>query len=415
MKVMLALHPECKVEWLGVSRLGRRTALSDQLLLTTLSEGVELNKIEQLSTTLAGFTVSEVLNTLHSRRLLQWRLISDDGIQIAAAAPQRTGEPWPNFNSGHVGGISRFASVHNQSGVWVLASGASNWEVVLESSGLVQLANDDRNLLAFLAPLGLLDEADSSPALAMWEPLDLMFATRIAMDFDPEHIGGTFRFRELSGPTGYEQAKDFTGEILSLPDPPPLPAVDFGALVDQRRSIRDFTDEPVPIEVLSSLLWHTLRVTRFLPLDPEIEDSYDSVVKSVASAGAAAAIDAWVVARDVCGVESGTWWYNPLTHQLHRTSHSTLTFDAEQAPQISIILATRHERLAWKYERLAFSLALRDAGVLIHALQLTATALGLASVPQGGSANRELIEAMATDQYRRMPIGQVWVGNPAMK
>jgi SagB-type dehydrogenase family enzyme len=283
------------------------------------------------------------------------------------------------------------------------------------------MAEGDRDLLAFLAPLGLLDDADDSPSLVMWEPLDLLFATRIAWDFAPEHIGASFRFREIFGPTGYEQSAEFPGDTVSLPAPPPLPAVDFGVLVDQRRSIRNFIDEPVPIDLLSSLLWHTMRVTRFQPLNPDIQDAYDTAFKPVASSGAVAAIDAWVVARDVRGLESGTWWYNPLTHQLHRTSHSTIALDVEQvptlngeqAPQISIILASRHERLAWKYERLALTSALRDSGVLIHALQLTATALGLGTVPLGASANRELIEVMATDQYRRMPIAQVWVGNPA--
>ncbi len=410
---MVALHHECSVEWLGVSGFGRRTAISDQVLLATLATGVDLEEVDRLSTTLSGHTVSDILTTLHSRRLLQWRLVDDDGALIAAAGPQRMGEPWPDFGSGHAGGLSRFASVHVRSGAWVLESGASAWEVMLESTGLSHLADEDRDLLAFLAPMGLLADADDSPSLVMWEPLDLMFATRIAMDFAPEHIGGGFRFRELFGPTGFEQSAEFPGDVVSLPTPAPLPAADFATIVDQRRSIRDFADEPVSIELLSSLLWHTMRVTHFLPLNPQIEDAYDAALKSVASAGAIAAIDAWVVARDVRGVESGTWWYNPLTHQLHRTSHSTITFNADQAPQISIILASRHERLAWKYERLALSLALRDVGVLIHAIQLTATALGLGSVPQGGSAHRELIEVMATDPYRRMPIAQVWVGNPA--
>jgi len=411
--IVVALHPECIVEWLGVSRGGRRTALSDMVLVMAMTNGVMLEEIEQLTTTIAGHTARTVLETLQQRRLLQWRLVGEDGAVVAVASPLAAGVGWPCFDPPRGGALSRFASVSVRSGTWIVESGASRWEVELDSSSMARLTDADPDLLAFLSPLGLLDDHDESASLVRWEALDLMFATRSSLDLAPEHIGATFRFREVMGPTPFDQTAEFPGLAVSLPVPPPLPTVALGDLIDQRRSVFNFRDQPLPVELLSSLLWHTLRVTRLMSRDPAVKDSYDFAMKPVSSSGAMSAIDAWVMARDVSGLSTGTWWYNPLTHQLHQTSGRVVDQGLASDPPATVILATRHERLAWKYERIAFNVALRDTGVLIHALQLTAAALGVGTCAQGAAANSDLAEVMGTDPLRRMPTGQLWVGLPA--
>ena len=45
------------------------------------------------------------------------------------------------------------------------------------------------------------------------------------------------------------------------------------------------------------------------------------------------------------------------------------------------LITARHARTAWKYGGIACALELKDAGVIMHALQLAAVALGLGMCP----------------------------------
>ena len=395
-----------------MSRNDRRTMISDHVLLTTLAAGIPVDDIHLHRTTVPNLTTGQVVEILHDRRLLEWRLVGDAGDVIACAEPLSTGEPWPNFDADGGKDLSRFVTMRPHGEKWVLESGASRWEVQLDATGVSKLTAADEEILRFLAPLGLLNDIDASPSLMTWEPLDLLFATRNRIELAPERCGNRFPFRGSLDRPSYDQAAEFSGVRIPLPSPTNLPSVDFGSLAAQRSSKRSFRQEPLSLELLSSLLWHTLRVTDLAPADSEDPDSYDVAFRPVASSGAAAVIDAWVMARNVRGVACGTWWYNPLTHELHQTSSRTVESELAPPAPIAILLASRHERLAWKYERLAFSLALRDAGVIIHALQLTAEALGLGATAWGAGAISDVSQAMGTDPFRRMPVGEVYIGIP---
>lgn len=414
MKIILELNSECVVEWLGLILHNKRTKLTDMSLLEKLQSGVEITELEYLSTTVPEVTASQVLKILHQRRLLQWRLVDQNGSTVATARPLSANEPWPEFPMIPGGDLSRFTSSRMRGGSWVIESGASRWEVELPVSGMAQLVAAQKDLLTFMAPFDLLIDRDQTASLTMWEPNDLMLATRSSMDLAPEHVGGTFRFRQEMEPTAFYSQKLFSGTLATLPPPQPLPEVKFSSVVENRRSIREFHDRRLSGELVSTLLWHTLRAREVQLRNPEIDNSYDAAFKSVPSSGGVAAIDAWLMIRDVDGIDSGTWWYDPINHELRRTSDSIFGFDGASAPQFAILLATRHERLAWKYERLALHLALCDAGVVIHALQLTATALGLGAYPIGGISQVNASEHMSCSLFTHMPICQVLVGHPVI-
>src|SRR5262249_23025781 len=52
---------------------------------------------------------------------------------------------------------------------------------------------------------------------------------------------------------------------------------------------------------------------------------------------------------------------------------------ATAAPQILITIAARFGRVSWKYSSIAFSLILKDAGVLMQTFYLRATDMGWAA------------------------------------
>ena len=86
---------------------------------------------------------------------------------------------------------------------------------------------------------------------------------------------------------------------------------------------------------------------------------------------------------------------------------------ASAAPQILIVIAARFGRVSWKYSSVAYSLILKDVGVLTQTLYLAATDMGL-----GGCA----IGTNNIDRFARMtglefaiegPVGQFALGRAA--
>ena len=66
---------------------------------------------------------------------------------------------------------------------------------------------------------------------------------------------------------------------------------------------------------------------------------------------------------------------------------------ASAVPQILITIAARFGRVSWKYSSIAFSLILKDAGVLMQTFYLMAADMGLGGCAIG-IANLELFANM---------------------
>ena len=68
--------------------------------------------------------------------------------------------------------------------------------------------------------------------------------------------------------------------------------------------------------------------------------------------------------------------------------------------------------MAWKYSAIAYSLILKDVGVLLQTLYLTATDMGLGGCAIG-TGNIELFARMTgQDFHHEGPVGQFALGRP---
>src|SRR5258708_8703897 len=84
--------------------------------------------------------------------------------------------------------------------------------------------------------------------------------------------------------------------------------------------------------------------------------------------------------------------------------------DAPAPPQILITIAARFGRISWKYSSIAYSLILKDVGVLIQTLYLMATDMGLGGCAIGTS-NIDLFAKMTgIDFHVDGPVGQFALG-----
>ncbi len=80
------------------------------------------------------------------------------------------------------------------------------------------------------------------------------------------------------------------------------------------------------------------------------------------------------------------------------------------APQILITIAARFDRISWKYSSIAYSLILKDVGVLIQTLYLMATDMGLGGCAIG-SNNIDLFARMTGIEFHvEGPVGQFALG-----
>ena len=87
--------------------------------------------------------------------------------------------------------------------------------------------------------------------------------------------------------------------------------------------------------------------------------------------------------------------------------------DAEGLPQILITITARFKRIAWKYSAIAYSLILKDVGVLLQTLYLTATDMGLGGCAIGTS-NIGLFEKLTGQPFHvEGPVGQFALGRGA--
>jgi SagB-type dehydrogenase family enzyme len=128
------------------------------------------------------------------------------------------------------------------------------------------------------------------------------------------------------------------------------------------------------------------------------------------------------LAVDKCeGLDRGFYFYDAGEHALVRIEVRMPEFEAllksaafamgeTGVPQVLITIAARFGRVSWKYSSIAYSLILKDVGVLTQTFYLMATAMGLGGCAIG-SFNIDLFARMTgIDFYVEGPVGQFAIG-----
>jgi len=143
-----------------------------------------------------------------------------------------------------------------------------------------------------------------------------------------------------------------------------------------------------------------------------------------ASAGALYETDVVVIAHRVTGLTQGAYLYRPGAHALRPfkgdpASMDGPLFDASQftvagiqRPQALLVMAARFPDLAIKYDGIAYSLMLKNAGWIQAAIQGAATAMGLGSVPIGTGDAVAFERATGLDRYRHGSTGEIAISVP---
>jgi oxazoline/thiazoline dehydrogenase len=326
--------------------------------------------------------------------------------------------------------LSRFAFVRPEDGALELESPLAAGRAILSGHRGGALAGalaagetagldaDERAAVALLAAAGLLagELEEREPARAWeWHDLLLHMETRGWSDGRPR--GGTYRLRGIVDPPP-DARRHHDGAVVELEraDLEELVRSDvpFAAVVERRRSERRFDDaRPVTAAELGRLL-HRAAARRILFTHQGVELSR----RPAPSAGALAALELYAVVRRCDGLDPGLYHYEADTHRLRHIGAvppelAGALADAGDPPQVTLAVFLRHARIAWKYERIAYQLALLDLGVLYQMLWLTATAMGLGGFPLGSVAAERFAAAAGSDPLEETGLGAFLLGRPA--
>lgn len=337
----------------------------------------------------------------------------------------------PVTAAGYAAALPQLASVAADTLAYLVAAG-----MVVRAEGTEETEGHDSELPVFAE--------DTDPALAGWSGVDLMFHTRRTLGRHDNAFGATYP----RGSGSPEQAVKprLPGPSIPLHRPrwEDLAAVDptLAVAMEGRRSMRVYGPEPVTAAELGVLLYRTARVRSLItpPLSAESFREPDAAAGARPTAGAGAngndprltdrpypgggacyEIELYVTVGQCQGIAPAIYHYDPLGHQLELVNSDRVMVDellksASQAavidvpPPVLITMTARFQRLTWKYEGMAYAVALIDLGVLIQSLYLVCTAMGLAPCALGSVRIDVPARAFGTDWRLEPTMGQFMLG-----
>jgi SagB-type dehydrogenase family enzyme len=271
-------------------------------------------------------------------------------------------------------------------------------------------------------------EGDAS--LVMWDFHDLLFHTRSTEGRQASPLGGIYPHAGTLPPLPAERPA-WPGRRIELSPfaaegQPDLP---IAGLLRKRHSARDFDKtHPITLGELAQLLDCTARVkSRWeSPVDFDGSDgplvSYTS--RPYPAAGSAYELELYLAVANCAELPRGFYHYDASAHALTAIEAADaqlgamlggaqFAMDAATEPQVLITIAARFGRLSWKYAGIAYSLVLKDVGVLLQTLYLAATDMGLGGCAIGTS-NIELFSKMTGLPFHvEGPVGVFALGRSA--
>jgi len=169
-------------------------------------------------------------------------------------------------------------------------------------------------------------------------------------------------------------------EVIKLPEPRYDSELSLEQSLLNRRSIRNYTGEPLTLQELSQLLWAAQGLT-----DPR-------GFRAAPSAGGLYPLELYIVAGDVEGLTAGIYRYQPDGHQLVKTGDgdkraelagAALGQEWVEEGAVSIVFTAVYERTTGKYGDRGVRYVHMEVGHAAQNLCLQATALGLGAVTVG--------------------------------
>lgn len=178
-----------------------------------------------------------------------------------------------------------------------------------------------------------------------------------------------------------------------------VPAIDLRDAIEQRRTVRAYSDKPLSLEELTYLLWVSQGVKRV--------SSKPSTARTVPSAGARHAFETYLLVNRVTGLESGLYRYAAIENGLLRLDApediagavARACLDQSQITNsaATFIWVAVTERMYWRYVERGYRYLHLDAGHVCQNLALGAEQTGCGICPIAAFDDEQLNATLGLD------------------
>lgn len=177
-------------------------------------------------------------------------------------------------------------------------------------------------------------------------------------------------------------------EKVTLPAPRLTGNVSIEETLNNRRSIRAYTNTPLKIAEVSQLVWAAQGVT-----------SNERGLRTAPSGGATYPLELYVVAGNVEGLSPGVYRYIPKEHALQRVMEGdkrvalkdcTLNQNFVADAPVSFVFFAVYERITKKYGERGIRYAHMEAGHAAENVYLQGVALGIDTVVVGAFTDEKV-------------------------
>ena len=420
-----------------------------------LRAGLPLDRFKSESDT--DREIDLLVRRLARRGLLEYRLGHSPNDQDQVVIEPQVADYWPRMTKlgdSETVVLSRFAYLRRRGNVIVLESPRAGALFRIYdpkiAAALATLASPQKigrlrrqggfagaELLALLVDCHILFKLDAAGGdglrgnegddnLVLWDFHDLLFHSRSTEGRHSNPLGGLYPYADLIAPPPAVRPR-WPGKKIDLRRyAAASPATSsLTNLLGERHSTRDFDDQqPITLAELSRFLDRAARVQSkwksrldFGPGSPVV--AYTT--RPYPSAGSSYELEFYLTIANCAGLERGFYHYDADRHALvpigvrpqqldASLTAAVFAMDAPAPPQILITVAARFDRISWKYSSIAYSLILKDVGVLIQTLYLMATDMGLGGCALGTN-NLDLFAKMTGIEFHiEGPVGQFALG-----
>jgi SagB-type dehydrogenase family enzyme len=271
--------------------------------------------------------------------------------------------------------------------------------------------------------------AEGDPELVLWDFHDLLFHARSTEGRHANPLGGLYPYAAVTPPLPAIRPQ-WGGKKIELRDFSSAPEAisPFAKLLDERHSTRAFDDQrPISLDELARFLQATARVRSKSQYEVDLGDirpSLEYTARPYPSAGASYELELYLAVDKCEGLARGFYHYDAGGHVLVAIdtraqefsallAGAQLAMDVPAPPQILLIITARFGRISWKYSSIAYALILKDVGVLLQTLYLTAVDVGLGGCAIG-TVNIDLFARMTGIEFHiEGPVGQFAIGRPS--
>ena len=221
-----------------------------------------------------------------------------------------------------------------------------------------------------------------------------------------QYLGRSDQSNNLPQPP-LEAEYDFSRPVIVLPRPEniKIKSIDLRRAIEGRRSIRNYSQEPLTIEELSYLLWVTQGVVHVTP---------GATFRNVPSAGARHAIETYLLINNVSGIANGLYRFLPIDHKLveintdpsmaNKVMEGCLDQDFIRKSAVTFIWAADAYRMKWRYGERGYRYLHLDAGHACQNLYLGASSVDCGVCAIAAFLDDQMNEILGLDGVKQFLI-----------